>query len=210
MSNKLHNIKAVEKMLHGEHKSQTKTTHGFNQTSKSVKRNIGDTWIESDPKTGTVWMYEQRDGFRTKKPANSASDMIKKILTAPDTCPCCEKSMKGVSEQRLNLKMYFIHKKCFDCVVKEESLIRAKGKEAWTEYSRQRMLANAESWFSDADQEVMALREAIKMQYVQNADGNIEEWDMTAFLEKFDADYEQLKKQIFENLKGKDGKESIA
>ena len=48
------------------------------------------------------------------------------------------------------------------------------------------------------------------MQFIQNADGNIEEWDMTAFLEKFDTDYAQLKTQIFENLKGEYGKESIA
>jgi hypothetical protein len=210
MSNKLQNIKAVEKMLHGEHKSQTRTTHGFNQTSKSVKRNVGDVWTEKDERTGAIWQFEQRDGFRTKKPANSVTHLIKNVLTAPDKCPCCESSMKGTSEERLNLKMYFIHRKCFNCVVKEETLIRAKGKEAWEEYSRAKMLANAESWFKDADHEVNALREVLKMQFIQNADGNIEEWDMSAFLEKFDTDYEQLKAQIFENLKGGHGKESIA
>ena len=209
MSDKLQNIKAVEKMLHGEHKSQTRKTHGFNQTGVSIKRNIGDTWTEKDLKTGTVWLYEQRDGFRTKKPANSVTDQIKNILTAPDHCPKCNAKMKNVSEQRLNMKMYFIHGSCFNCVVKNETLIRAKGKDAWDEYSQQKMLSNAESWFKDADIEVQTLREALKMQFIQNADGNLEEWDMTAFLDKFDTDYKQLKTQIFENLKGKNGKESI-
>lgn len=210
MSNKLQNIKAVEKMLHGEHKSQTRTTYGFNQTSKLVKRNVGDVWTEKDERTGAIWQFEQCDGFRTKKPANSVTHLIKNALTAPDKCPCCESSMKGTSEERLNLKMYFIHRKCFNCVVKEETLIRAKGKEAWEEYSRVKMLANAKSWFKDADHEVNALREVLKMQFIQNADGNIEEWDMSAFLEKFDTDYKQLKAQIFKNLKGDYGKESIA
>lgn len=210
MSDKLQNIKAVEKMLHGEHKSQTRTTHGFNQTSKTQKREIGDTWTEKDPKTGTVWFYEQREGFRTKKPANSVTHLIKDVLSVPKTCPSCDKPMKGVSEERLNLKMYFIHKTCFDCVLKKETRIKAQGKEAWEEYSRQRMLANAQSWFNDADQEVSALRDALKMQFIENADGKIEEWDMSAFLEKFDADYEQLKMQVLNNIKGVDGKESIA
>ncbi len=209
MSDKLQNIKAIKQLLHGEHKSQTRTTHGFNQPSKIQKHVVGDTWTEKDKKTGTVWLFEQHDGFRTKKPANSVTHLIKGALTAPAKCPCCNLPMKGASEEQLNLKMYFIHRKCFDCVVKEETLIRAKGKEAWEEYSRTRMLANAESWFNDADQEVMSLRNALKLQFVQNADGVLEEWDLQSFLEKFDTDYIQLKTQIFKNLKGLHEKNAI-
>jgi antibiotic biosynthesis monooxygenase (ABM) superfamily enzyme len=105
-------------------------------------------------------------------------------------------------EKHLNFKMYFIHKKCFSCVTQEETLIRAKGNEAWEEYSRQRMLANAESWLRDADREVALLREALKVQFVQNADGGLEEWDQSAFFEKFDADYKQTRETILNNLKG--------
>jgi hypothetical protein len=98
------------------------------------------------------------------------------------------------------MKMYFKLKKCFSCVVSEETLIRAKGKEAWEEYSRKKMKANAEAWFKDADKEVAMLREALKMQFVQNADGKLEDWDMTSFLEKFDTDYKELKSRVFENV----------
>ena len=81
-------------------------------------------------------------------------------------------------------------------------MIRANGKDAWEEYSRQRMLANAEAWLHDADREVATLREALKVQFVQNADGVLEEWDQTAFFEKFDADYKQTRETILNNLKG--------
>ena len=95
-----------------------------------------------------------------------------------------------------------MHKKCFSCVLKEESAIRLKGPDAWEEYSKRRMLSNAEAWFKDADKEVALLREAVKLQFIQNADGQLEGWDQSAFLEKFDNDYTQLKEQILNDLKG--------
>ena len=69
-------------------------------------------------------------------------------------------------EKHLNFKMYYIHKKCFSCVLKEETAIRLKGPEAWDAYNKQRMLANAESWFNDADKEVAVLKEALKLQFI--------------------------------------------
>ena len=200
MSKKLQNVKAVKELLSGKHKTQTRKTVGYEKTT-NIKRNVGDTWTEIDTKTGTVWRYEQKDGYRTRVVDNSILQKIRDIMSVPKTCPCCNKEMRE-EEKHLNFKMYFIHKKCFSCVVREETLIRANGKEAWEEYSRKRMLANAESWLRDADKEVALLREAIKLQYVQNADGNLEEWDQTAFLEKFDTDYKQLRETILSNLKG--------
>lgn len=202
MSNKLQNVKAVQQLLSGEHKTQTRTTVGYIKGA-DVKRNVGDTWTEIDPKTGTVWKIEQKNGFRTKTVDNSILQKIRDIMSVPKTCPCCNKEMRD-EEKHLNFKMYFIHKKCFSCVIKEETLIRAKGKEAWEEYSRQRMLANAEAWLRDADREVATLREALQIQFVQNADGGLEEWDQTAFFEKFDADYKKTRETILNNLKGTD------
>ena len=199
MSKKLQNIKAVKELLSGKHKTQTRKTVGYEKAA-GIKRNIGDTWTEIDTKTGTVWRYEQKDGYRTRIVDNSILQKIRDIMSVPKTCPCCGKEMRE-DEKHLNFKMYFIHKKCFSCVVKEETLIRANGKEAWKDYSRKRMLANAESWLQDADKEVALLREAIKLQYVQNADGSLEEWDQTAFFEKFDMDYKKTRETILNNLK---------
>jgi hypothetical protein len=202
MSNKLQNVKAVQQLLSGEHRTQSRTTVGYVKNAE-VKRNVGDTWTEIDPKTGTVWKIEQKNGFRTKIVDNSILQKIREIMSVPKSCSCCGKEMRD-EEKHLNFKMYFVHKKCFSCVMREETLIRAKGKEAWEEYSRQRMLANAEAWLQDADREVATLREALLVQFVQNADGGLEEWDQTAFFEKFDADYKKTRETILNNLKGTD------
>lgn len=198
MAKKLQNIKAMQQLLAGTHSSQTRKSHGFNEKQKDEKRIVGDVWFEVDPKTGTRWRIEQHEGFRERKLANSVRDQIKAMLTVPDKCPCCGSKMKNVAESRLNMKMYFIHDKCFDCVVKEETMVRAQGKEAWEEYSRKRLRSNAEAWFSDADREVDILRESLKLQFVQNADGDLEEYDMDSFFEKFDSDYKALKEQILD------------
>ena len=200
MSNKLQNTKALKELLSGQHKSQTRTSYGYTSTS-TEKHEVGDVWTETDPKTGTVWRFEQKDGYRTKTVDNGILDTIRKSLAVPETCPSCGGDMRD-HEKHLHFKMYFIHKKCFTCVLKEENNIRAKGKQAWEEYSKQRMLDNAQAWFTDADKEVALLREALKLQFIQNADGQQEDWDQSAFLDKFDNDYKQLKEKILNDLKG--------
>ena len=203
MSNKLQNVKANKELLAGTHGSQTRKSFGYEGKSDS-KRAIGDVWIEKDPKTGAEYKIEQKNGFRTKTPLNSILKQIRQIMSVPEKCPCCDKKMRD-EEQQLNFKMYFKRKKCFNCVLKEETMIKAKGKEAWEEYSRNIMLANAEAWLADTDKEVEILRESLKVQFVQNAEGGLEEWDQTAFLEKFDNDYRSLKNNILTNLKGENG-----
>tara|TARA_R110000803_G_scaffold42850_9_gene91787 strand:+ start:2144 stop:2782 length:639 start_codon:yes stop_codon:yes gene_type:complete len=206
---KLQNVKAVRQMIDGTHKSQTRKTHGFSDAAATAKRNekheIGDIWEETDPKSGTVWKITQFDGFRSKVPANSVREEINEILNVPKTCPTCDQKMKDVDEEHLNLKMYFIHKKCFSCVIKEETLIKAQGKEAWEDYSRKKMLANAKSWMSDVDKEVEELKKAVTETYWQNADGRSEDIDVSAYMKKIDSDYQSLKEEILNNLESKNG-----
>ena len=196
-------------MIDGTHKSQTRKTHGFSDAAATAKRNekheIGDIWEETDPKSGTVWKITQFDGFRSKVPANSVREEINEILNVPKTCPACDQKMKDVDEEHLNLKMYFIHKKCFSCVIKEETLIKARGKEAWEDYSRKKMLANAKSWMSDVDKEVEELKKAVTETYWQNADGRSEDIDVSAYMKKIDSDYQSLKEEILNNLESKNG-----
>ena len=60
MSKKLKNIKAVNEMLLGEHKTQTKKSISF-EGKKFVKKEVGETWIDDD---GQSW--EQKNGYRVK------------------------------------------------------------------------------------------------------------------------------------------------
>ena len=73
MSKKLQNVKAVQQMLDGSHKFQTKKTTGFSDAKlvaqKNERHEIGDTWEETDS-TGNIFVIEQKDGFRIRKTKN--------------------------------------------------------------------------------------------------------------------------------------------
>ena len=92
MSNsKLQNVKAIKQLLSGTHKTQTNKTFGFTGKSNK-KREVGETWTEITP-NGTKIQWEQKDGFRVKKAANSILDEINKIISMPDECPKCNSKM---------------------------------------------------------------------------------------------------------------------
>ena len=201
MSKKLQNTKAVKQLLDGTHKTQTRKSVSFSGSSKSNKRrSIGETWIEKNA-NGVEFKWEQKDGFRVKRPVNSILDLVTDALTLPSNCPNCDQDMHG-KEKHLNQKMYFKSGKCFDCITKEETLIRSD-KKKWEEYSSKKMLANASGWFKDADKEVEILKSTLTDVVWENADGKIGEIDRTKWLEKIDTDYKKIKKQIVNNLKGK-------
>jgi hypothetical protein len=201
MSSKLQNTKAVKQLLDGTHRTQTKKTISLSPTTKTNKRRVvGETWIEKNA-NGVEFKWEQKDGFRVKRPVNSILDSVTDALTLPSNCPNCDQDMHG-TEKRLNQKMYFKSGKCFDCITKEETLIRSD-KKKWEEYSSKKMLANASGWFKDADKEVEILKSTLTDVVWENADGKIGEIDRTKWLEKIDTDYKKIKKQIVNNLKGK-------
>ena len=84
MANKLQNIKAIQKMLDGTHAFQTKKTIGFSDAKQKAEKNkarkVGDIWEE---KIGTtIYLIEQREGFRVKKPKNSVAEEVRKYLNS--------------------------------------------------------------------------------------------------------------------------------
>ena len=74
MSKKLQNIKAVQQMIAGEHKFQSKKITGFidakDEAIKNKRHVIGEVWEEQDA-TGNKFVIEQKDGYRVKKTKNS-------------------------------------------------------------------------------------------------------------------------------------------
>ena len=202
MSNKLQNTKAVKQLLDGTHKMQTKTSISLSDSKKDNKRLVGETWVDTNA-NGVKFKWEQKDGFRVKRPLNSILDKVKAATSLPKLCPCCDKDMHG-QEKRLNQKMYFKSGKCFDCITKEETLLRSN-KTNWDEYCSKKMLANAEGWFTDADKEVVTLKSTLKDIVWENADGQFGEIDRTKWLEKIDNDYKRIKTQIIDKLKAPNG-----
>ena len=118
----------------------------------------------------------------------------------PDNCPCCGKKMRG-KEQQLNFKFYFKRGKCFDCVLKEETKIKAEGPEAWKAYEKSVMLTNAEGWFKDADKEVEILKTQLTETTWENAQGGRGEVNISELIERMEKDYLELKSNIKSSFK---------
>jgi hypothetical protein len=199
---KLQNVKAVKELLAGTHKTQTNKTFGFIGKSNK-KREIGDVWLETTA-NGISIEWEQKDGFRVKRAANSVLDEINKIINMPATCPKCNSQMHN-NEERLNKKFWKTHKTCFDCVITMETRLRAEGK--YEEYARKKMFENAKSFFATADIEVSIIKDAIKnkLEFVQNAQGELEEFDQSNYKEKYlnyiDEQYNRFKEETLFELK---------
>jgi hypothetical protein len=203
MSNKLQNIKAVNELLAGTHKTQTRQSVYTGVTKKEISDNDiierfdnGDPkiWIETSP-NGTKTRVTQHDGFKSREPENSVLKSIQDALAVPEKCPKCGKKMRD-HEQRLNFKFWFKRKSCFECVLKEERRIKAKGEVAWREYQNKIMSANAESWFKDTDKEVEILKQTMKETVWGNADGEFGEVDISAQVDRIETDYKKLKQNI--------------
>lgn len=206
MAKKLQNIKAIQKMLDGTHAFQTKKTHGFTdakqKAEKNKRRKIGEVWEE---KIGnTVYLIEQQDGFRVKKPKNSVAEEVRSYLNSYPNCKkdCCKTKFGPVDE-----KMRLIHGMCLDCVIDMEHELKKQGK--YEEYERQKMTDNAMSWLKKAEQDVEMLKDAYTQasSTVMNADGQLEHWSakMTneEFEEKIKTGFDKFKTKFLENLNKK-------
>lgn len=192
---KLRNIDAVKKMLDGTHKSQTKKTFGFDVVlEKTTKRVVGDVWTDEN---GVEW--EQRSGFRIKK---GKLDEIRSSLELqmPTHCPECKQAMT----KRLDKKFWKLEKRCFDCQISFEHNLRIEGK--YEEYERSKILANAEAWLAQAEQEAKVIIDMFRNPIAfANADGTQEEWfgGMTGdeIADKIAAEFDAFKENFLHKLK---------
>jgi len=208
MANKLQNIKAIQKMLDGTHAFQTKKTIGFTDAKQKAEKNkhraIGETWEE---KIGNVvYIIEQQDGFRVKKPKNSVAAEVRSYLNSFSNCP--KESCTCITPNHVDKKMKTIHGMCLDCVVDMEHELKKQGK--YDEYERKKMTENAMSWLNRAEQDVEMLKEAYTQasNTVMNADGHLEHWSAKMTKEEFDEkiqkEFDKFKIKFLENLHKKE------
>jgi hypothetical protein len=205
-TNKLQNIKAIQQMMDGTHKFQTKKSVGFSDAEATKKRNehhkIGDVWEDVDA-NGNITIIEQFDGFRTKKPKNSqvlseVREELRLYAKCPkDTCTCDP-------NYYLNQKMRAIHEMCFDCVIDMEHELKKTGK--FDEYANKKIEANALAWLKKAEHDVDMLRDAYTKasELVINGEGDTETWaaQMTPeeFEEKITKGFESYKIDFLDKL----------
>jgi hypothetical protein len=204
MSKKLQNVKAVQQLLDGTHKFQTKKTVGFSdaQSKKSEHREIGDVWEETDS-NGNVHVIEQREGFRIRKTKNS--EIFQSIRDELQSFPNCRKdTCTCIGTHQLDQKMRKIHGMCFDCVIEMEHELKKAGK--YDEYEQNKIRENAMAWLRDAERDVDLLKQAYTQvqQFVSNSDGQVEHWSAKMTAEEFEntiqKQFEEFKTKFLEKL----------
>ena len=203
MSSKLQNIKAVNELLAGNHKSQTKKSIYTGSTKIEIpEEDIIERFEDGKPKiwietsaTGIRTRVTQHDGFKSREPENSVLKSVQDALSVPEKCPKCGTKMRN-EEKRLNFKFWFMRKSCFGCVLTEERKIKDRGEQAWKEYQSKIMSANAESWFKDTDKEVEILKQSMMETIWGNADGEFGKVDISTQIERIESDYKKLKENI--------------
>jgi ElaB/YqjD/DUF883 family membrane-anchored ribosome-binding protein len=208
MSKKLQNVKAIQQMLDGTHKFQTKKTVGFSDAGAKAKQaehhDVGDVWEETDS-NGNVYVLEQHEGFRIRKSKNSEifQNVRDELRSFPncrkDTCTCA-------GTHHLDKKMQKIHGMCFDCVIEMEHELKKSGK--YKEYEQHKIRENALAWLRDAERDVEMLKQAYTQaqEFVSNSDGYVETWTAKMTPEEFEntiqKQFEEFKIKFLANLNG--------
>ena len=119
-------IQRIRNLASGKQGDATQTQVGY--TSKYISRSEGDVWEE----LGRKWTI--KNGI---KMSVTKLDRAKKASFTPLLCPNCSKPMKGEHDK----KMFFIHNKCLNCVIKFETQLKIDGK--YQEYEDKIMKSNA-------------------------------------------------------------------
>lgn len=174
-------VQRMRNILTGQTGDRTQIQTGWDKNTQTHTE--GDTWEDN----GRKWTI--KNGI---KQTVTKLDEIKKLVVLPLSCPNCGKLMK-VDEY--NKKMWAIHQKCFDCVIKMESEIKRQGK--WDEYCANVVNLNKNAELDDLER---ALEQWVteKDSFVSEA-GEVEKWGGG---DKTDV-YRQVKDEIAE-LKKRD------
>jgi hypothetical protein len=204
---KLNNVKAVNELLQGTHKTQTRKTFGVSDAAaaaeKNKKREIGETWEEYNVHTDTTYIWEQHDGYRSKRVKN-LGEIVDEIRTFTRSFPNCQKeTCTCTAPNRLDEVFRKKIGMCADCNFSMETKLKIQGK--FNEYALNKMKSNADSFFVQSDKEVEILKAAIKapVDFLENGDGGIEKWsggNAEAVIQQIDEQYSDFKNKVYQKF----------
>lgn len=135
---------------------------------KLIIRQEGEKWTDA---SGKEWV-QTKTGPRT---VTRVMDIIREEVGIDKCEKCgCEIRWRG----RIDRKMFYKTKKCFDCLVEEETMLRIKGQ--FKLYETKKMIENELSYLEDVRQHLKDSKEYLetheKLTYV-NSNGLVEEWN---------------------------------
>lgn len=199
---KLQNIKAIRQMLDGTHRTQTRTKIGFTDTEvsaeKNKKREVGEIWEEYDEYGDVVCIWEQKKGYRVKTGVHKeAVDQIREYL---NSYPNCLEDCKTTNFTKLDQRFRAKFGRCADCQFRIETRMKSEGK--FKDYEREQMLANAESFFKQADVELDIVAKQLEGEiHYANVGGDMEKWSGDPGMsKKIREEYEAYKKIALEKI----------
>ena len=189
---KLNNVRAINEMIRGEHRTQTRKSKGFEK--KSTERVLGDKWTD---KVGQEW--EQKNGYKAK------IGKLSKIRNSIDlsTCPQCNKITSEFDKRFVTRES-----KCYDCIVKEETLMQCEGyttkQPIYEEFERTKVRNNVTSFLKDAAKDVEMLKKQFTKTEFINSDGTIDKWNLPESVESIhtslDKQFDKFKGQLLKKL----------
>lgn len=173
-------VQRMRNLITGKTGDKTQLQAGWERHSD--RHTEGDIWEEN----GKKWTI--KNGL---KQTVTKLDQVKRLVVMPLACPSCGNLMK-IDEY--NKKMWAIHQKCFDCVVKMESEIKRQGK--WKEYESGVMNENKDAMLDDLER---ALENWVdeKDTFVSES-GEVEKWgggDKTSVYKQVKEEIVKLRKQ---------------
>jgi hypothetical protein len=183
------NIDIVRDYLNGE-RPYIKVGY-TGDVNKYIIRKVGERWTDS---SGKEW--EQKDYGPVA--VTRVSDIIREEME--QRCTCCNREIRW--GDRHDKKMYYKTKKCFDCLIEEETMLRIKGK--FKLYETKKLIENELSYLNDVKKKLKEAREYLssedskKFTYV-NSNGLVEEWDNNAraeLAENIENDWKTCLKKI--------------
>ena len=198
---KLKNIKAVNEMIRGEHRTQTRKSKGYEE--KSIERQIGDSWQDSD---GQRWI--QKNGYKAKLGKLS---QFRKVVEQ-STCPQCSKHATSFDKQFISSEG-----KCHDCIVKEETLMHCEGyvknEPIYEAYERAKIRKNVNSFLKDAAKDVEMLKTQFTTTEYVNSNGTIDKWKLPESVESIemglDKQFDKFKEVLLDKLQQGDNSAGI-
>jgi hypothetical protein len=136
--------------------------------NKFIIRKEGEKWADA---SGKKWI-QTKNGPQT---ITRVLDIIREEAGLEKCTSCgCELRWRG----RLDQKMYYKTKKCFDCVIEEETNLRLKGQ--FKLYESKKLIENELAYLEDVRQHLKDSKDYLdshkQLTYV-NGNGLVEEWD---------------------------------
>ena len=128
-------VQRMRNIITGNTSDRTQIQTGYEKVNEVHKE--GDIWQEG----GRTWTI--KNGIKQNV---TKLDSIRELANMPLSCPSCGGVMK---DNEYNRKMWTIHKKCLDCVVKMESELKRTGK--YEEYVASMMNRNKNAELDDLE-----------------------------------------------------------